>query len=1116
MEARLDLQQDFYSPKAIQVVVVPIGEISPFKFQFYLDLFRSCSPVDIQEISNGYSQGPLSNRNWKDAKIHLNFHPVPDRSKDDLVDVWGNFQAHRKTYCVIGIVLCNQFPDLSIAKHQFLNVLRSYPSSITSKCFAFEPMPDQPDLSGGESLVMIPNGDMNRLSFYIRTQIFDMTATLLKTLEDWLSGKREPKEEAAAFISTLLDSQETDAEGISKLKKRKQGRLNKVKGDWCLLAGSPADAVLFYNAAIEQTRSYNDRIWLGGALEGYIASILQENNEQPFPVANPDAPNDEVIQKATEAIQNYTKKKFAPLIAECSFKLARYHIQANRKKEATVLLMDLYDLANDLPLGSKIEVCSMIALLFKEMGYNRKFAFFIRETAVLYHKAHNAGAAHNLLNMIAKHYQLADLDESYASLSRRTKSYFGDMTPYNPNVRRPLKDKTQRDWGYVQKIMLQNLVRTSKGINDPHSLVRFSIFLLKLCSNLLSANAQLQYVAELQAAVQNLPSNGFGQIEADLIGLPRLKKVTPLGISEPHLAPVSTESGRASIWLYTPYQKKSANQLVAWEQNEIVQIRVELANESVFDIEVQSMSLSTSGVAFEAYTSTFVIPAHAQNFEVVLTGKPLGPKGVLIIRGVIMRAYNLVCEFPINENAVGISIKEYQHFVKNPTKTQKTSIANKAQVLNALPLLHVREKTLNGNVIHLVEGQLLTANIEFENVGSIPVDSIKVGLEIKTDINEAAPSMYELGDDMDPFRWNEDLLKKHLPLMPGHRLIFPIEIHGKVGVIGGDFTFTYACESNSEFARNAFLQRPIRVQEGLRVSQFNILSCFPTSFADQKDVKDLYLRNDSCLLVFNVSNKTPNNYLLDCTVLDDPQEKRVTFSKQIASVPNSVKKVCIPLKRFTLNEDNLPKLKELKTQYIKPAELLTPAQEKEVRILYWYKYEVLRRVKIEWLCPVFNTVGILDFLPRMILTRPIIEKVKADIAAFDFVLDGYTEPKETAAGEDNVVQALPASKVFYPIRQFKNVKFVVKNITDQAMPVAIRVQPFQDLENGMRSTSLGGKIAWTGVLDRKIPELKPNETFEFDLSICFLAYGTYHFLVCCEDTRNRNLSCSHVLQLTVF
>jgi hypothetical protein len=38
---------------------------------------------------------------------------------------------------------------------------------------------------------------------------------------------------------------------------------------------------------------------------------------------------------------------------------------------------------------------------------------------------------------------------------------------YNPNViaRRPLKDKSRRDWSYVQKIMLQNLIRTSKGIN---------------------------------------------------------------------------------------------------------------------------------------------------------------------------------------------------------------------------------------------------------------------------------------------------------------------------------------------------------------------------------------------------------------------------------------------------------------------------------------------------------------------------------------------------------------------------------------------------------------------------------------------------------------------------
>ena len=47
-------------------------------------------------------------------------------------------------------------------------------------------MQDQPDLEGG-NLVMIPSTtDKAHLNFYIRTQIFDLTATVLKELENWV------------------------------------------------------------------------------------------------------------------------------------------------------------------------------------------------------------------------------------------------------------------------------------------------------------------------------------------------------------------------------------------------------------------------------------------------------------------------------------------------------------------------------------------------------------------------------------------------------------------------------------------------------------------------------------------------------------------------------------------------------------------------------------------------------------------------------------------------------------------------------------------------------------------------------------------------------------------
>lgn len=65
-------------------------------------------------------------------------------------------------------------------------------------------------------------------------------------------------------------------------------------------------------------------------------------------------------------------------------------------------------------------VCSSIGLLYKQIGYNRKFAFFMREAAVFYHKIHNLVTAHELLKMVAKYYQLQDLDDVNSSLVARS------------------------------------------------------------------------------------------------------------------------------------------------------------------------------------------------------------------------------------------------------------------------------------------------------------------------------------------------------------------------------------------------------------------------------------------------------------------------------------------------------------------------------------------------------------------------------------------------------------------------------------------------------------------------------------------------------------------------
>jgi len=56
------------------------------------------------------------------------------------------------------------------------------------------------------------------------------------------------------------------------LRKKRYGRLQKMMGDFSLLAGSPSDAADHYTTAVELARISNDSVWCAAALIGMANS----------------------------------------------------------------------------------------------------------------------------------------------------------------------------------------------------------------------------------------------------------------------------------------------------------------------------------------------------------------------------------------------------------------------------------------------------------------------------------------------------------------------------------------------------------------------------------------------------------------------------------------------------------------------------------------------------------------------------------------------------------------------------------------------------------------------------------------------------------------------------
>ncbi|KAA8493873.1 hypothetical protein FVE85_5010 [Porphyridium purpureum] len=80
------------------------------------------------------------------------------------------------------------------------------------------------------------------------------------------------------------------AESQTKLNKRRDGRVQKLQGDFYMLLGACVDALRSYNAAAERARANSDRLWIAGAMEGAAAALLAQEgfcaSRAPFDVSN--------------------------------------------------------------------------------------------------------------------------------------------------------------------------------------------------------------------------------------------------------------------------------------------------------------------------------------------------------------------------------------------------------------------------------------------------------------------------------------------------------------------------------------------------------------------------------------------------------------------------------------------------------------------------------------------------------------------------------------------------------------------------------------------------------------------------------------------------------------
>lgn len=165
-----------------------------------------------------------------------------------------------------------------------------------------------------------------------------------------------------------------------------------------------------FKAAADAARSANDPVWHSSALEGQAAALVALEEEKDASLATFLPAVSDLLE---ESLTTLARLPYASSLSiETSFQLARYLAQWSRRCDAADVLMRMYELKMDCSAHDQIALAVEASILCHQMGFRRKFGFFLVQAAGLYRELHQSASCHALLRMAAVAFRIDGFSQS--------------------------------------------------------------------------------------------------------------------------------------------------------------------------------------------------------------------------------------------------------------------------------------------------------------------------------------------------------------------------------------------------------------------------------------------------------------------------------------------------------------------------------------------------------------------------------------------------------------------------------------------------------------------------------------------------------------------------------
>ena len=1063
----------FASARAVRVLLMPVGPISVAQFEYYAGLLEKLCVIQLCDVTRDPSDRTvLQHQKWTATAISFCF--LRDMStfsgqalslREDLRNELESFQAHKRIVCAIGIMHCPSSVDAKGDFAAFQQVLLSkYPGVTVQRCFAMEKNPA--DAVTAPEIMEIPVCDEEKTRFYFNTLMQDFTYAVLRGFENEFTRKVVN----APLIVTPMDAdlQERTVKALQ------LGRLNKLRGDYALLAGSPGDAVLFYESAKNECKKQSDVVWLGGALEGFANAQLMLGKDEP-----------EAITCMQDAIANYSKGKALALELEAQLKLAHWRREKGETLEACALLMSCHALGQTLSAQNKVQLVTTLCAEFQAMGLFRKFAFFLRELATLYEQLHMHGTRERALLLGAPFYQLHELGPP---LDESVRMRWGECLV-----------QKRSGWGLLSALTLLELAKVAEARDDSVAYARYITYMLRLFPNTTSAKTQKDLASLLLGHTRRL----LPCVALDMTGLPlvaSVKIIPAQNVAAQAAAGRGAGEGgsgaESNVFIFNPSAAKNSAaadrgnakwEEAVWVRGEVATARVTLVNEREFPIQIERIRLCTRGVAFEPFTSSMNVPAKSTKV-VDLSGLPIGESGFLLVTGVEIQAFHVVGMHRVD--IFGQSVEEAQGAVAAQGRLEDMKGPLRVRVTDPLPQMLIDSALFNGNHLQILEGVKQQATITLENSGKVEVSWISLtvveNLSLKPGLFAERRAVFSWCNDTNP----EMLLVAPLLSGESHQLV--VDAYGLAGTIGATFTIQYGGKEE-QYLRKEMHHIPIFVTKGLEVTSFSVEQCsfdaseMPAVFRLKEDA---HLRDKPLsLLLFHVTNSAKTAFAVQAMIRGETDFVALETADNFVVAPNSTRLCGLPMARLWIPDEELEEMPKRQGQFIRvrPEDVPTPEQVHAQKLEYNFKKLLQRVTRLEW-TSTNNQCGALS-LASCAVTMDTVRKM-------------LPPPLEFAFGGGCERAAFSVWKRGAAAGTLLSIECSVQNKTQGELLGKLFCLKLLDLDED--EAVHAGLLCLSGSLTREA-DLLPGQTATFVFKLCALLPLLYRFQLCCSNDADLSL-----------